>query len=224
MQLPRPKPKARSNWISLSSQTWVMTNAAIDARLRYLNAAAHLCASSAPETAAHLMQERFSIAQFYDRTSKDLKLPNACQACGTIMIPGRSSRHTVSNILTPPNKKSRQAQSTPPSDQKQMQIECLTCRRITKTPLQAPKLDPRSRTSSSKLDASTNPKMAVSEVSDPSSPKQNLAGRPPSANLASKKRAKARKLGLQAVLEKSKSNEPDPGGFGFDLMDLMKEP
>ncbi|KAL9039543.1 MAG: hypothetical protein Q9214_004834 [Letrouitia sp. 1 TL-2023] len=218
-KLAYPTAKARDQ-----VRTQVMANAAIDVRLRYLNAAAYLYASSAPETAAHLMQERFSVAEFYDRTSKDPQLSNVCQACGAIMIPGCNARHTISSSPRSPNQKSRQIQSTPPSSPEQMQVECLTCRRITKAPLQAPKRDPRSRTSASRLDASTNPNMTVSEASGPSSPKQDLARRPPSANLASKKRAKTRKLGLQDVLEKSKSNEPNPGGFGLNLMDLMKEP
>lgn len=45
----------------------------------------------------------------------------------------------------------------------------------------------------------------------------------PSANLSSKKRAKARKQGgLQAMLEKAKQAEAHSSGFGLDLMDLMK--
>ncbi|KAL9610113.1 MAG: hypothetical protein Q9167_005159 [Letrouitia subvulpina] len=222
-KLAYPTAKARDQIKLPYPQTQVMTSATVDARLRYLNDAAFLYASSAPETAAHLMQSRFSVAEFYDRTSKDPQPPNVCLACGAIMIPGCNARHTIRNSPTRRNKKSRPVQSTPPLDQKQMQVECLTCRRTTETPLQAPQQEQRSRTSVSKLDASKYPNMVVSEASDPSSLKQNRAGRPPLANSASKKRAKTRKLGLQAVLEKSKNNEPNPGRFGLDLMDLMKE-
>ncbi|KAL8741884.1 MAG: hypothetical protein Q9190_005563 [Brigantiaea leucoxantha] len=200
-----------------------MTNTAIDARSKFLNATANLYAVRAPGTSAHLMQEYFSVAESHNRPLKPNHIENVCKTCGTISIPGRNSRFSIvatqSTFRKRQGKASGENAKTATPRQKLMQTECLACHRVTSVPLQPSK---RNALDESESRMATNTKNAGFETSK--APTVTRSEKTVSTNLASKRRAKTRKQGgLRAMLEKSRDSEQKQSGLGMDLFDLMRE-
>lgn len=204
-----------------------MTPPAIKARLNFLVASAHLYSFAAPATSAHLMLECDRVATSHGMEMKETEPKPACGVCGTILVPGRTSRKFIAGPRRSTKKarpKSRNGVQTMQGVAPKLVIsKCLVCRRSTKTQLTAK----RSGVSGTKSPgARPLPPAAYLHEASPgaTNPTGQEAHKLPSANLSSKKRAKARKQGgLQAMLEKSKSIEAHSSGFGLELMDLMKK-
>lgn len=208
-----------------------MASAILNARLKFLDASAHHYSGVAPATSAHLMLERMTMAADNEIASpKGADWNTACGACGTIRIPGWTSRTTIVDP-TKPKKGSKTKKKNEPSGtakrpaEKHVVIECLKCHRKTTTPMQTSHGHRFGRPPSHNAASTSGPNSAEPvPLSAPTVQDQaQVSPNPISVNSSSKKRAQARKHGgLQAMLEKSKGSESS-SGFGLDLMDFMKQ-
>lgn len=190
-------------------------------QLRFLTDAAHLLSASAPETSAFLMSRRNSLLVEHDVPVSDAQRQHVCSCCGHIMIPGQGSnlRFEAEKALRAKTKKQLKAQSGDRRSSRpgiSKMFTCGNCGRYTKLSLPGPApitRTPRAkRTTVQHTPAPTH--AAPSRVAEPS--------KPVSANANSKKRAKNRKAGLQALLEQRQGSTP-PSGFGLSLSDFMKK-
>lgn len=203
-----------------------MSLPATKARLNFLAASAHLYSSTAPATSAHLMLECKHVATTNDVALKETESKRACNACGTILVPGWTLQTTIVNSqrskkLHPKSGKERH--SIPREAQKLVLSECLVCHRLKRTPLMCSsrQSDSGKRDFASRPVSSTTSIHTMAETGAPD-PKFQGAERTSPANLNSKRRAKSRKKsGLQAMLDKAKALEASSSGVGLDLMDIM---
>lgn len=203
-----------------------MASSAIKARLNFLAASAHLYSSAAPATSAHLMLECKRFATSNGIEMKETESKPSCGACGTVLVSGLTSRTFVAGPRRSKKaqlKSRHKAQAMQGVASKLVISKCLVCRRSTKTPLMTAT---RSGISGPKSSGSRPLPSATSLPKEVNSSATNIAGhethKVSSANLSSKKRAKARKQsGLQAMLEKSKIPDTQSPGFGLELMDFM---
>ncbi|KAF4494900.1 DUF866 domain [Fusarium agapanthi] len=167
----------------------------------FLTDAAHLLRAPAPETSAHLMSQRGHLLQQYGVAVSDVQRQHVCGGCGIIMIPGqeatlkldaRKSRHRKAK-----SKKSSGNSTPKPTGDLQGPckiLHCDNCQRDTKIVMPPPGPAVRRKTAQSK----------VKKVSTPvEQPKQT-------SNASSKKRAKSRKAGLQALLSGQKQQTTNP--------------
>ena len=200
-----------------------MADAATAAKLRFLNASAHHYLTSAPATSTHLMLQRNLEVADNGLVLREDEGSRSCRACGSILIPGRTSRTSIISDGVSKNKarsKKRSAEREVEKPIKFVKIDCLVCYRFEKKPLQRP-TDSSVRKSGKATAQPTPLTVTRAGVTDPASP-QSL--KPVTTNASSKQRAKARKHGgLQAMLEKSKASSIPSSGFGLDLLDLMKQ-
>lgn len=186
------------------------------ARLRYLNDSAYLLAATAPETSRYLMSK--CNAQILDNgmEQSDSQRRQACGACGTIMILGwRVSIHVDGHITgRKTGKVQKESQKPKPKSQKDMVYSCTSCGRETRFTIPTPPSVKRKKTS-------VYQNTAKAAVPSPSLPEN--AAVTASANLSRKKRAKAKKGGLGALLANKKASDAQQSGFGLDLMDFLKK-
>lgn len=183
--------------------------------LNYLTDAAHLLAFTAPETSAYLMTQRHGLMLANDLDESATQRQHVCGACGRIMILGQNSQLKLANDTASHTKRKGRASTTGKAQAVRKPVAlsepskvftCETCGRYTKVHLPAP--TPISR---------KKPSLVISKATE-------LAKQPPSANASSKKRAKNRKAGLQALLSQSQpgSSGAKPG-LGLSLSDFMKK-
>ena len=187
--------------------------------LNYLTDSAHLLAKTAPEISAHLSTCRNQLLLANDIPLSDVQKQHVCGACGHIMILGRESMLKVENQRwARSTKKHRRAANKTMNQQKgesiplgpEKKVSCGYCGRYTRVNLPAP--SPISR-KKKKLQTSSKAPAVPSHAAPPQ--KQ-------SANASSKKRAKNRKAGLQAMLEQSQANKNSARkGLGLSLADFM---
>ncbi|KAK7536176.1 uncharacterized protein J3D65DRAFT_406832 [Phyllosticta citribraziliensis] len=195
------------------------------ARLRFLDDSARLLSFGAPETSSFLEAQHDRLLVENGMAVPELRRREVCGACGTILIPGHSCRilqerkqpaavqDNGANGRISKQKGTRKAVKG--GDGKEKVYVCSKCHSETRIPLPTPKAR------MNKMKKGTHD--AAAETSE--SGVEPVAERPVSsvANVGSKKRAKARKGGLQAMLASSrKENKPASQGFGLDLMDLMR--
>lgn len=195
-----------------------MASAALLARLRFLSDSAHLLATTAPATSAYLMSQCNGVMFENDLETTEAHRRKACGACGNIMLPGLSS--TIRKEIRHSARRKRKSRMDKPDHAKQARAtvyECSFCHRNTR--LLLPTTTPTAIRKSSRHNTRAVSLQSASSSTPSNSQSQSPA--PTSANASSKKRAKSRKHGgLQALL--AKKNESQRGGFGLDLMDLMK--
>lgn len=184
----------------------------VERRSNFLREAAHLLAVSSPTTSAFLgaAQDRLIADAELDLHPKEVDaLRRAfCGACGNPMIAGWSCKvaHQTESKGVQKNKRPSK-DSTQPT--KHIVYTCLRCERQTVQSLQArPSRHVRKSTAQKVSQPLPEPKKQTLEVSKVVK----------SVNASSKERKKARKGGLAAMLEKSKSQNSNQGGF--DLMDF----
>ncbi|KAL9005815.1 MAG: hypothetical protein Q9188_001433 [Gyalolechia gomerana] len=190
----------------------------LDARIKFLETSAHLLRGTVPETSAHLMQQRNVVAEESDKSLNKAQLKDICRACGMILVSGSISKVSVAVKLG----KKRKFAPEPEALEEQSKIECLSCDRVTVTPVQ--QLQENMRVVAKPIPLAKPSSIALSETIPSSDSRTEEMGKPASANASSKKRARARKQGdLRALLEKSKGTDSSSGGLGLDLMDFMKE-
>jgi len=194
--------------------------------LRFLTDAGHLLATAAPETSAHIMSQRNDLMFEHEMPVTDKQREKVCSCCGHIMRLGEGSRLHIRPEKRPARRRQsgqgskgkagkdsqrrRQVQEQTPSGPTKA-ITCGLCARLTEINLPAPA--PISRR---KVIEKTNKTAGVGAslpgaVHEPPSQKST-------SNASSKKRAKSRKAGLQALLSQSSASRP---GLGLSLADFM---
>ncbi|KAI1506344.1 hypothetical protein F5X99DRAFT_236 [Biscogniauxia marginata] len=205
-----------------------MATDTLPASLNFLSDAAHLLATTAPETSAHLMSQRNSLMFNNHLHQSDVQRQHVCGCCGRIMIFGQGDRLKLEAKKTLRKKRSSQKSSAERVVTKhgcQKTITCGMCDRYTKISIPRAAPIPRRRQKKQPLASST---AVDTPLNNTHSNSQSLAPGPDapanarsSANASSKKRAKSRKQGLQALLQQSASSKPQVG-FGLSLADFMK--
>lgn len=211
--------------------------------LDHLTDAAHLLATTAPETSAFLMNQRGNLMFENDIPESDVQRQHVCSCCGHIMIPGQGSTLKFEHQKGV-RKRARAGQKftkTPVQPKKQAQetrkgpikrITCGHCKKHTEIKFPAPA--PISRRS---LNLETQPQSQAPKTTtttttglQPNSAPTlgSLAGlstqKPaPSSSANSKKRAKSRKAGLQALLDQSNASKAARPGLGLSLADFMQK-
>ncbi|KAJ8106188.1 hypothetical protein OPT61_g9705 [Boeremia exigua] len=181
----------------------------VERRSNFLREAAHLLAVSSPTASAFLgaAQDRLIEDAEIDLQPKEVDaLRRAfCGACGNPMIAGWSCK--VAHQTEKRARNEKKLKSTQPA--KHLVYTCLRCERQTVQSLQT--RPPRHvRKSTARKAAQPLPESKPKEQTDAKAVK--------SVNASSKERKKARKGGLAAMLEKSKAQNANQGGF--DLMDF----
>ena len=194
----------------------------MEAKTKFLDVSACHYAVIAPATSAHLMLKRSSEAA---ENSVPLQVggSRACRACGTILIPGSTSRTSIVHekaTKTKVRSKKHAKDDRAGTPIKFVRVDCLICHGYEKKSLQD-----SSGTNIKKpsvLNTRMVPSVSVFADKEPSDMPQTT--RVGTASASSKQRAKARRHGgLQAMLEKSKASVYSSPGFGLDLLDLMKQ-
>lgn len=191
--------------------------------LRFLSDAAHLLSQSAPETSAFLMSRRNEVLVENGIPISDAQRQHACNACGHIMIPGQGdtlkiqtdkiTSHSKAKKSSGPHKTTAKSFPKPAAHPRAMPkgvskvIRCGKCSTKTVIKVEGPSRISRSQ-KSSHLAKEKGPQTAGEPV--------NLA------NANSKKRAKNRKAGLQALLDQ-KQGSASSSGFGLSLSDFIKK-
>ncbi|KAL8365522.1 hypothetical protein RB595_004373 [Gaeumannomyces hyphopodioides] len=198
-------------------------------QMSFLTDAAHLLAKSAPETSAYLMSRRNALLLCHDIPLSDVQRQHVCTSCGHIIIPGHGDALKVEAAATVRSKrKSRQRQnpkalalpaSGPVGGSRERQgssktYTCGMCHRYTTITLPPAPVVVRRRPNVAA--ASAAPSSSKPATGDAEAEKAQ-----PSANSSSKKRAKSRRAGLQALLSQAqKDNVKKPG---LSLADFMKK-
>uniref|UniRef100_L2GFH1 Duf866 domain protein n=1 Tax=Colletotrichum fructicola (strain Nara gc5) TaxID=1213859 RepID=L2GFH1_COLFN len=162
----------------------------LPAHLNFLNDAAHLLRASAPETSAHLMSHHNELMFLNDVEQNDVRRQHVCGACGHIMIPGQGT--TLKMETERALRKKRRAVKATDSKVR----------------------DEVTRSGMRKLFACGNCN-TTTKISLPPAPPV-----PASANSSSKKRAKNRKAGLQALLSQAKTSSSS--GRSLSLADFAR--
>jgi hypothetical protein len=193
-----------------------MSSSNLTPHLVYLTDAAHLLAVTAPETSAYLMRRRNGLMIAADLPQSDVQKQHVCGACGHIMVIGQGDT-TLQFESDTRHYQGKSSKSKPKSDSISQGSKsgpsklttCGLCGRHTKV-----KLPPPTRAISRKkaTKATATAMMHDVEAKKPA----------PSANASSKKRAKSRKAGLQALLDQTHSNRAQ-AGLGLSLADFMKK-
>ena len=199
-----------------------MVDPATEARRRFLHNSAHLYSAVAPATSAQLMLKRHMEIAGNPGPGKIDVSSSSCRACGTILVPGRTSQicivkrptSEIANRKVGTKKRMRGRSSA--ITEKYVRTKCLACHRFEDTSIQKGKKSHDRKAAKAPLPV-TSDSSAKSNLDPESSPLEK-------STKASKRRERTRKQksGLQAMLEKSRTPAA-PSGFGLDLMDLMKQ-
>ncbi|KAI0968065.1 hypothetical protein F4678DRAFT_232692 [Xylaria arbuscula] len=207
-----------------------MTDDPLPATLSFLTDAAHLLLSVSPETSAHLMTRRNSLMFNNELDQSDVQRQHVCSCCSHIMIAGRGdvlkmdSSKTCHNTKRRRDDKQKTAAVAPKSGLRKTWT-CGKCGRYTtinlppppaRTPLRRFKPTTKSISGASSSLAATI--ALASQSTGTPIPESTKA----SANASSKKRAKNRKQGLQALLQQSSSSKSQ-SGLGLSLADFMQK-
>jgi hypothetical protein len=159
----------------------------------------------------------------------DAQRQHVCTCCGHIMVPGRESKLEFKKEKRAAEKSAQAGQRQPerpkggePQPSLAKVITCGHCGRLTETKLPAPAPISRrkARTKTAKaLTLETAPAPAQAPVPREDPPQKGTA------NASSKKRAKSRKAGLQALLEQSNASKGSKSGLGLglSLADFMQK-
>ncbi|CEJ91561.1 hypothetical protein VHEMI07263 [[Torrubiella] hemipterigena] len=178
----------------------------------YLAEAAHLLYRDAPETSALLSHRRIQLAEQRpdSATNPDIERQRACVACGQIFVLGVDSSLQLKGATRPKRTKSRASIPESQASGVCKEITCGRCHQVTRIQLAPPKRVYRIPV---KTNESTKAKTRPSETIYEKQEELPKA----SANAVSKKRAKNRKGGLQALL----SSQPKPAK-SLSLSDFIK--
>ena len=201
-----------------------MANATIKSRTRFLTAAASHYALVAPASSAHFISQCNAYIAGNGLPVDHSRLNATCKGCGTILIPGWTSRTSITN-KSPMKDRKPQSKICPKNktfkpQSKYLRIDCLLCYRFEELPLN----QSRCNGSDTPKTVNTPAPLTFTEQSTSTSTAVQHTPKATASNATSKQRAKARKQsGLQAMLEKSKASTGSSTGSGLDLLDLMKQ-
>jgi len=203
-----------------------MANTEVEAKLKFLDTSARLYSSTAPVTSAHLMLQHNLEAASNSRLLRKGGSVASCKGCGTILVPGWTSRTSIVSMGASEQPVSRtktakkRRRDTVMSLEKAVRTDCLVCHRYEEVPLPSSSAVKPAE----KVVATIQDIPSVKASIDTAAPVSTESPRPATANASSKQRAKVRKkAGLQAILEKSKSSASPSSGFGLDLSDFWKQ-
>jgi hypothetical protein len=183
----------------------------LSSRIRFLTDAAHLLAATATQTSANLAQTRNQLLIDGNQFPDDGQRQKVCSCCGHIFLLGARDVLDIQSIVRPRRRqaltRAKKVAEAPVDRQIQTYkvITCGHCGRYTRVALQPPK--PLHRQPSSK---------ALHMISARESQPRSIQ------NAGSKRRAKARKAGLQALLQQSKDSTFDHS-IGLSLADFAKK-
>jgi hypothetical protein len=206
-----------------------MTSNEATATLRFLTDAGHLLAGAVPETSAYLLRRRNELMFEHEMPLSDRQRQNVCGCCGHIVLlglgselqveagkrTGKGPRSTRGLKVNKARGKPLQTRSGPTKA-----ITCGHCGRFTKVELPAPAPITRHKVKAGKPPKASGPGVNLSL----SSASQEPPSQKSSANASSKKRAKSRKAGLQALLNQSNAARNTGPGLGLSLADFMQKP
>jgi RNase P subunit RPR2 len=178
-------------------------------RSKYLQEAAHLLAVSSPSASASLGEARYRIIESNELPAKELDAfrRETCGACGSLLVPGRSCRVEIK-----PQVHRTQDKSIPRKECISASNAVYTCLRCNRSTSQA--LQPKPRRLLKKH--AGRPNTAPTDAQKQSGQEDDHQVTR-STKSTSKQRQKARRGGLQAMLEKTKAQS---SAQGFDLMDF----
>ncbi|KAM3536230.1 hypothetical protein MY4038_000388 [Beauveria bassiana] len=181
-----------------------MAAAEILLKTKFLSDAAHLLRFAAPETSAYLMSDCADHLSRQGSCVSDIYRQHVCTACGHIMIPGHATelRLEARRSCRQKSTSHRNGAVTAPTSPSKI-LACGHCKSVTRIRLAAP--DKAARTEASRRKNDTVPGPSIEK------PK-------PNTNASSKKRAKTRKAGLQALL----SSQQKPSA-GLSLASFMND-
>lgn len=224
--------KLRSPIHSRTGTAIKMNTNELTATLGFLTDAGHLLAIAAPNTSAHLMARRNDLMLEYDMTLTDKERQHVCASCGHILRLGQGSGLLIkTKPIIHQNKprrtrgsKSRatarlDSSTTAPSGPCKS-ISCGRCNSVTEVRLPAPTPISRRKT---RGDKATKTMSLAMGASTPSTTASEVAPQKTTSNASSKKRAKSRKAGLQALLTQSSASRGSQTGFGLSLSDFMQK-
>jgi len=204
------------------SLTNTMSSTEFTAALNFLTDAGHLLATAAPETSAFLMRQRGALMFENDLLQSDIQRQHVCSCCGHIMVPGNGSTLKIENkkglekrsrpVRRP---KKRRQDAAPPSGPTKV-LTCGHCGTLTRISLPPP--TPISRRKMKK-EETTAGSSTLAQTTSLDTPPQQVA----TANSNSKRRAKSRKAGLQALLDQKHTAQNSRPGLGLSLADFMKK-
>jgi len=201
-----------------------MASDELSSTLRFLSDAGHLLAKSSPETSAFLMKTRDGLLFEHEIPLAEAEKQHICSCCGHIMIPEhgsslgfRSKKRTVGRPGTAGQQRSNQPKGVEPQPSLTKAITCGHCGRLTEVKVPAPA--PISRRNRMKPLVSGTASVVQTRVS------QEDPAQKGNANASSKKRAKSRKAGLQALLDQSNATKDSKTGLGLglSLADFMQK-
>ncbi len=178
----------------------------LSAQLKFLTDASHLLAAAAPETSAYLMRRRNNLMVNHDLELSDVQRQHACTSCGHIMILGQGTK-----LEFEPRKsfhsrtRSRVATRQPPDRGMSKVFICASCSRETRVAMSPPQPIARGK-----------------KPAPPTAAAGTAAAEKPPAHASSKRRAKDRKAGLQALLLRNQAAAVQPSRLS--LSDFMKKP
>ncbi|KAF1841173.1 uncharacterized protein K460DRAFT_371179 [Cucurbitaria berberidis CBS 394.84] len=188
----------------------------IERRARFLQEAAHSLAVTSPAASAFLGSTRINLIddahQVISSKEYDALRREVCHACGSLLIPGWSCTVSIRAQLKGKAKKPKDGSTTSMKSDKSTVYDCFRCHRETTETLQ-PKPSRPLRKGKSHTAPDSKPALDTQK-----STREDDAKVVKSINASSKQRQKARKGGLQAMLEKNKTQTSSQGGF--DLMDF----
>ncbi|KAK4043529.1 putative UPF0587 protein [Parachaetomium inaequale] len=204
-----------------------MTPAELTATLGFLTDAGHLLATAAPETSAYVMSQRNGLMLEHEMALTDKQRQHVCSCCGHIMLLGQGSELQVKAGQRASQKprstrapKGNGAQKLPSRPQTcpgpTKAITCGHCGRLTNVKLPAPAPISRRKV---KVEKATK---ASGRATSVPSTAQEMASQKTTSNASSKKRAKSRKAGLQALLDQSNASRNSGPGLGLSLADFMQ--
>ncbi|KAF2832943.1 hypothetical protein CC86DRAFT_2265 [Ophiobolus disseminans] len=185
---------------------------AIALRSKYLRDAAHLLAVSSPSACAFLGTARDQLIENsqleVQPKERDTFRRETCGACGNLMIPGWSCKISNDTQTQKPSREGKRTTNDSVTSETSLIYKCLRCNRQTKQILPS-----RSQRRMRKKKS-----IAISNLETASTlKKEDDTKMPKTTNASSKQRQKARKGGLQAMLDKNKTQAAKPG---YDLMDF----
>ncbi|KAG6010874.1 hypothetical protein E4U21_002542 [Claviceps maximensis] len=178
-----------------------MASQKLSADLDFLTDAAHLLRQTAPETSAHLMRQRAELMYRNGLAQHETQDQHVCGACGHIMIPGQKTELKLDGCARPKSEQrtrlKRSAAKVPckragPTKS----ITCGLCRQVTRICLPRPEAAHRQKRPQQAGAINNKPNVAASGLFE----QKATAHTANAANASSKKRAKNRKGGLQALL------------------------
>ncbi|KAK5997906.1 hypothetical protein PT974_00272 [Cladobotryum mycophilum] len=181
-----------------------MASAELTASLSYLTDAAHLLRTTAPETSAHLMSQQASLLYHNDIVPSDVQRQHVCGACGHIMIPGQGATLKLETQKALRRKNIAKKKIVTPSTGPSKVISCGFCDRVTKITLPVAERATRRKVTKAPTFSQNKPRAAEPQA-------------PTTANASSKKRAKGRKAGLQALLSGQRQSN------SLSLADFMQK-